>query len=460
MNIKKEFNELKADYQNALHYVVYNGPPNTIYNEYRGNVNTEYGLIEGVKVCNNLYKYVINPSEEVTIAHIQYNGFSDLSKELKITKDIASAMIKYDHKKYVEFEDMFNDNDLVHLLKFNPDVLRYIKKQTYQMCCDVIKNKCWKSQSRLFTELLHGGVGLWHENINESFVECFNLECFDEKEIMGLYGIMFQNNKNSIKYMRPKYITLDMVRKYVETNPEFLQQYTRNFPEHSLSSIELKIMYQQMVKKGCYNYKHVDAKYQTHEMIDTLMNDTYGVAYYRFINNIEEIGEKIYLKAFENNFDNIRHIPNKYITFDMCDKAVKYNRLNIAHVPDELQTLDMCRGVAMKDYSLIQYCEHIDLDMLQSVNKQCVKLPKKDRYNFINNLSDDKIINILKIMPHLLRDIDKYKLKDSMIRISLETDGYALEHVDAQNQTDEFITIALKNQPKAEKYIKINNTII
>jgi len=63
---------------------------------------------------------------------------------------------------------------------------RYIKKQPYGMCCLAMKIKCSRSQSALYTEIFHGGVGLWHENINASFVECFNLECFDEKEITTL----------------------------------------------------------------------------------------------------------------------------------------------------------------------------------------------------------------------------------------------------------------------------------
>lgn len=40
-------------------------------------------------------------------------------------------------------------------------------------------------------------------------------------------------------------------------------------------------------------------KYQTQQMNNILTNNIYGVEYYQYINNIEEIGEKLYMDAFE-----------------------------------------------------------------------------------------------------------------------------------------------------------------
>ena len=452
----KEFNKLKEGFQDTLFYVVYNGPPNTIYNDYRGNMGTESGLIQGIKLCSGLYNYVINPSEQVTVAHIEHHGIYYLSKDLLITKNIARAIVKHDHNKIKEYRDMFDDTDLIDMMQFNPDILRYVKKQTYEMCRNVIKNKTYRSQCALYTELFHGGAGAWHENINASFVECFNLECFEEKEIIKLYELMFENNNNSIRYMKPRYITSDILCKYVRRNPEFLKEYMDKFPEHRLSTKELEMMYEQMVDVGWYNFRYTDPKYQNQQMIDKIINNKYGVGMYQYIHNIEETGEKLYIEAFEKDHDNIAHIPNRYKTMDMCDRAVKYDNKNIRYVPVEFQTLEICKVVGMKDYQLIKYCEYIDLDVLQSVHKQRAKIAKKDRYDFINELDDNKIINILKIMPWLLQKIERNRLTYPMIRVALETNGYILEYVDKEDQTDEFIEIALKNQPEAKKYIKIN----
>lgn len=459
-NAEKEVNGLKKGYQDTLWYVVYNGPPNTICNDYHGDVKTERGLIQGVKLCSRLYNYVINPSEQVTVAHIEHHGIYDISKDLLITKNIARAMIIYDHNQLKNYRDMFTDDDLIDMLELNPNILRYVKKQTYEMCCNVIKNIIHKSQSALHRDLFHGGSGIWHENINASFVECFNLDCFDSKdEIIKLYELMFENNNNSIRYMVPRYISLNMLSKYIQRNPEFLKEYIDKFPDNTLSTKELESMYCKMVDTMVYNFRYVDPKYQNQQMIDKIINDNHGVAMYQYIYNIEEIGKKLYTEAFEKNHNNIAHLPNKYKTMDICDRAVKYNNRNIKYVPAEFQTLEMCRMVGMNDYQLIKYCNHIDLEMLQSVHKQCAKKARKERYDFINEFDDDKIITVLKIMPRLLLKIKHDRLTDQMIRVALERNGYILEYVIERIiqplLIKDYIDIALKNQPEAKKYIMI-----
>ena len=262
MDPNKEFNKLKDNYEQALHYVVYNGPPNTIYNHYNGNLNNTQGLIQGIKVCKNLYKYVINPSEQVTISHIENHGPSDLSYDLKITKNIQRAMIVHDHRKYIQFQDQFDDQDLINILPSNPHVLGYIKKQTYGMVLDAINHIYRTQRSRLYTEIFHGGSGIWHEDIGAGFVEYLKLECFEEKEIIKLYEIVYVKNNNSILSMDPRYISLDILRKYVKYHPEFLKAYTKKYPQDHLENDELAMMYEQMVDTSIYNFQHVDPRFQ------------------------------------------------------------------------------------------------------------------------------------------------------------------------------------------------------
>jgi len=331
-------------------------------------------------------------------------------------------------------------------------MLGYVKKQTYHICVNAIQSILTKSRNALYSELFHGGAGVWHETISASFVKNFNLECFNDEEITKLYELVFENNQNSIRYMEPKYITQHMLHQYIKHNPDFLKQYMDNFPEHKIQEDDLKSIHIQQLKKNLHNFTSIDPRYQTPEMILMMKKNTYGVRYYHHIHNIDEIGEELYNDAFEKNPNNIAYIPDKYKTFPMCDKAVAHNISNITHVPTKFQTLAMCKTVTCKNHLSIRYCEYIDMDMLQSIYKQQILVPKKERFKFINYLDDEKVIKILKLMPLLLRVIEKSKLKDIMIKTALETDGYALQYVN--DQTPEYIEIALKNQPKAQKYVK------
>ena len=78
-----------------------------------------------------------------------------------------------------------------------------------------------------------------------------------------------------------------------------------------------------MLKKGLHNFYHIDPMYQTSDMTLILKNNKYGygVRYYKYIHNIEEIGEELYNDAFEKNPDNIAHISDKYKSSRMCDKV-------------------------------------------------------------------------------------------------------------------------------------------
>jgi hypothetical protein len=447
-------NKLKDGYEKVLSYVIYNGPPNTIYGEYEGNLDVEYNLMQAVRLCSNLYKYIINPSENVTISHIEHHGLNHVSQNLNITKNIARAIIKHDHTTFKQYAEIFDDNDVINMVKFNPRILKYVKKQTFEMCCQVMTIMCNRSRSALYTELFCGGVGLWHEDIPADFAECFNPDCLTDDEMIKLYDIMFKYNKNSIRCMIPKYISIEMLDEFLKFNPNFIKEYITKYPDHKLSKEKLETIYKNIIDYSITNICYIDHKYQTPEMIDKVKNDRYGVMYYKYFYNIEETGQQLYLEAFEKDPNNIHCIPKKYITHEMYERAFKHDPQNIRHIPSEFQTAEMCKIAAAKDVKLIEYCEYIDLEMLLYVHKQCIKLPRKNRFDFIRYFNNDKIVKILKVMPDLLRIIPAYRLNDLMIRSALETDGYVLQYV--ENQTHEYIEIALRSQPNAKKYIKSN----
>jgi hypothetical protein len=442
------YNKLKDGYKTALYYVVYNGPPNTIYNEYHGNVHTEEGLINAIKVCDRLYCYIINPSEKVTIAQIKYHGIYDILKEQKITKNIASAIIHYDHEKFNDYANLFTDLEVIAMTKFNPQLVRYVKNQTFKMCNEAIDTMYGRSRTKLYTELFHGGAGVWHFNIDCTFAAAFNQEFLTDTEMIELYSKIYELENGSINYMIPKYITYEMLEKYIKHYPTFLSEYMKKYHEHTLTDDQIKLLYEKSIDISIYNIQHVDPKYQTSEMIKKIIDSPYGIQLYKYLNNIDE---SLYIIEFEKNLNNIEFVPESYLTFNMCDRAVKCNPNNIKYVPPKFQTLEMCKASCSKNVQLLSNCEYIDREMLMEVHKQNINVPRKDRFKFLNSYKENKICQILKIMPNLLRFIEQDKVTDTIIKTALETDGYTLQYI--KNKTEEYINMALKNQPKAVMYI-------
>ena len=94
---------------------------------YHGDLRSECGLMERIKVCGGLYKYIINPSERITMTHIENHGLYHVLKDLHIaycilhiTKNIAMSIVKNNHAKFEEFASMFND--IIDMMKFNPNI--------------------------------------------------------------------------------------------------------------------------------------------------------------------------------------------------------------------------------------------------------------------------------------------------------------------------------------------------
>ena len=443
-------NTFKEGYKDALCYCVYNGPPNTIYANYTDSLDTENDLIKAVKKCDRLYYYIINPSENVTCAYIENNGTLFLPKDLKITKKIARSIIINKEEKFKDCENLFNDDELIEMTYYNPHILKYVKKQNYTICFNVMNILIDKYNSELYSELFYAGSGLWKKSLPSNFVTYFNLECLNDDEIIKLYNIAFNNNNNCIEYMIPKYVSHDNIINYLKRNPDYIKKFKGNV-EYNITKEQLKNIYDEIFKYSFFNFKYIDGEYQTEEMINKIRDKNY-ISLYEYINNKDEIGQELYMESFEKSVNNIIYIPNKYKTDIMCKKAFEHNYNNIVSIPEEFQTVEMCKKATMMNVKLIKYCKYIDYDMIENVHKQFKNDPKKNRYDFINDFSENVLIKIIKANPNLLRVLDKNKKTDKIIRTALENNGYSIQYV--ENQTDEYKKIALDNQPNAKKYFK------
>ena len=448
---------MKEGYQSALCYVVYNGPPNTIYAEYRDSVQTEGGLVDAVRTCSSLYRYITDPSERVTATQIKYHGLGDVAPDLEITKAIAGAMVQHNHRKFPDYAEYFTDQEVTEMAESEPQLLRYVKGQTLEMCDRAIDAMARQMACKTYTELLHGGAALWHKNIDCTFTSAFNTSTLSRDEIGVLYSKMYRLEPRSIEYMSPEYVSYDMLAKYIRTCPKFLREWTRRDPAGGLLTTgQIQQFYSEMVERAIYNIEYVDPEYQTPRMTELVTRSPNGVVYYQYIPSLDI---SYYLSEFRKNPDNIRHIPEQYRTGDMCELAVRHNPHNIAYVPAQFQTPDMCSLCCRTKVELVSYCQYVTRDMLLEVHKQKRSEPRVSRFRFINNLPEDKICQILGVMPDLLMHLYPYNLTDKVVRTALETDGYTLQYIEAERQTPSLISLALCNQPRASKYVKPGHAV-
>lgn len=165
---------------------------------------------------------------------------------------------------------------------------------------------------------------------------------------------------------------------------------------------------------------------------------------------------------------NMRNIQNLYsyiIAYvDNNDKKMLFDKMFMAHpytikdIPAEYQNIVMCKKAIEYDFTLLEYCHHINNDMIKYIFKleSRIHLPKKVRFDFINGFNEDALIRLIKVDGILMTNLDEEKLTDKLIRAALASNGYNLQYV--HKQTQEYIDIALNNQPNAKKYIKSNVT--
>lgn len=127
------------------------------------------------------------------------------------------------------------------------------------------------------------------------------------------------------------------------------------------------------------------------------------------------------------------------------------------YIPAECQSIDMCRKAVEYDHLMLEHCEHIDSEMMHMIFKRQT-IPRKNRFDFIKYYNERLLLKIIKARPSLIEIIPEKKRTDIIIDAALETNGYAIRHID--NPTADQINRALNSHPGAIKYVKHIDTDI
>lgn len=419
-----EQNILTNEFYKHLTVVLYNGPPETIYGKFSdfslrsGNEKT---IIKAIRECQSkksLYKNIINPSDNVTIAYLEkeYFGFKDVKNPSK--RVIQFAITKY-NEVFDKYKHLFNYQETLELIEKSPWIIKYIESSTYEQCKTAVSKdgfviSCIENQTLdLCKEALNQIINNNHCYIYGNILR--NMKCIDDKMIDLIINSRFLLHE--FKNIPEKFLNQDIIEKIITKCPMCLKDINDKYLTPELCELAFD--------RNIESIQYIPHIYQTDQMINKIK---FG-KYYNLIPYIKNLDQEYCNQMFQDSLQNIKFIPHEYQTKEMCIKTIEYH------------------------YTYLKYCGYIDNEILNMIfkSKYMVNIPKKDRFKFILDFDDNIIMRIIKVKPYLLSIIPENRQSDEIVKQALTTNGYSLEYV--INKKEEYIKIALENQPKAIKYV-------
>ena len=431
-------NVIMPEIYDHLEMVIYNGPPNTIYGKFLGNLSIEKDLCEAVRKCSdNIIKYIKNPSDKVLMAYIDRNyGIESYFKKLiNPSKTVISHyIIKHETNAIIKYQHLYSEEELYEMIKIKPCLVSKIIDPTIKMYETAINKDptmikyvpkhlqtlklCEKTVSILFSvsaemkdqQLLHNIV-----DAIAYFTEDIVNKIINIKAILDInkIPIQFLNRNNiiealNINGMRIKNILLILVHNSCL----------------SVSAQEACII---AFNQNIESFKYIDKQLQTEEMLNKIKQE-----------------KKYHLVPFAIDYDDLFY-----------EQIVKENVFNIRYVPLHKQTPIMCHYVIKHNYNNLQYCAHFTKEMITEIfaSSHLVNVARNDRFKFVNYYDQSTLIRLVSQNPLLIKDLNKKNLTDDVIMVALQSDGYMLKYI--ENQNDKYVETALNSQPKAIKYVNV-----
>lgn len=486
-------NILKPGYEQRLYYVIYNGPPNTIHADYRFPVRSgdEDSISAAIMKGCRIYKYIENPSEKVTIAAIK-SGDYFLYEIKNPSRSIIMAIItknEYEYKKYDPDGTFFTDKEKLCMIAENSDVIYYIKEPTDEMMDLAIASKprnllnVKQTVLRIalalviFTEQTKNYFYIWCPLENTSWIDHIDYSDYynnkDDPEKQRLFNEIVEilGNLKKIPKIPVEHLTDEQLIKCAGIDYSFLEVLTKESPERITSEI-CKAAF----KCHTYNIELIPYEFQTKSMIDKILSDrNYARRLAKFLVpsprvidviqhecDLENMPfycqtQEICLREIKRNPHNVRYANPDLIDNEMLE-IVYGSTVRLRYLPERFRDRRMCyKLIENNNYDLD--CipnEFIDDKLLDRIVKTSTG-PRKERLDFVLNYPEDKLIAILKHRSYLLDKINPEKRTDNLLRSIVEWNGYSLQYLTREEQiknNNEYVNIALSNQPRASKYVR------
>lgn len=492
--IVQKMNTLKEGYQNSLYYVIYNGPPNTLYDNYRYVVisGDETSIIRAIQAKTSIFRYIENPSDSVIAAEILNFGYFANTDKYKGIKVIDISIVKINAKKLEDYPDnYFTEIELEDIVSYNPDVYEFIKNKTGKMMIEALKsnpevildmeqnenniifalNRCLQLKHYICLSIFckiceHSWVNyidytkIIRGTGNEEIVEALliKLGILNKKITSGSLLCRIYNSISDLNSNKSY-----MIQRFIEKYPESLTQ--------DLCDEFFQCSYK--------NIRYIPHIYQSDQMINFLISDLSYGNLWKYLHNNEDTKNKFnectyieyipkefqtkekVVSSLERNIKLFSYVSEDFITKEMIEKAMLFNV--DFKIPNNFLNGEIVNYLLSKNLENIFNipCEFIDSDTMNFFFKLQKGTDKERRYDIIKyklsygNLSDEKIKSFIKVRPNLINSLSKNRRKDFLLTL-ICSNPYNLRLLteEEKNADDGLLKkIALVNEPRASKYV-------
>jgi hypothetical protein len=167
-------------------------------------------------------------------------------------------------------------------------------------------------------------------------------------------------------------------------------------------------------------------------MIQQVLSEvtTYNSHILKFLKHTPEVQKKML------ELCSIKDIPEYLHTFEICKRAVDDDPYNIAYINLEF----------INDEILCIFFKH----------ELTRHIPRSDRFSLISQFDEARIIKILQYRPMLISHLRHEQRTYNVLKNLVTFSGYSLQYLTKEEMkynNEEFVKIALENEPLAKKYL-------
>lgn len=399
----KYYNILLPDFYTHLRYVIYNGPPNTLYADYTEPVRTEDQIAKAVVTCKwGMYCNIINPSITVMAAYCSISSYH-LDEIYNPPKQLVACCMAEDYTLYPKYKTFFPD--VTEALKVNARIIRYIDNPKNEWKLEVIKRDLAslndiKEQTVEVCEL---AAQMLHDNSKEHFKMVLRDDPWVGNDVlMGIAYIklftgqdcgflgktrswqypisvkdfhIFNDKIVDLLIKVPKFIfkltdiptqywTQDRLRTVLKTNPKILESYPdeRLIPDDG---------YEIAWKSDPLVYPYIPKEYRTVEMTQ-MVKQTYPLLIKEAAKKDKKIEDARMMQKWKDALEG-----KVVMTQALCDDIFAIDAGQYQYIPDEHQTAVMLNYIKQQRYKLLPYVKHLTREDCEEV---MAKFPDAIRY--------------------------------------------------------------------------------
>lgn len=229
----------------------------------------------------------------------------------------------------------------------------------------------------------------------------------------------------------PCYVDEEQLIKGIKCASQEIEQYVK-FALDTETKFDLKKIYKVLFDCDTFSINVIPHEFQSDEMIQKVLTEvaSYNSHILKFLRLTPEVEQKMLELCA------IKDIPQHLHTNELCLKAINDDPYNLQYINSEF----------INELMLNTFFRH---KLLRDV-------PRNDRFSMITKFDEKRLIKILQYKPMLLSILSSDQRTYNVLKSLVTFSGYSIQYLtyDEQNYNDcEFVKIALKNEPRAIKYL-------